>query len=209
MTTAAAADLKSLAVEVTKGNELMSFVTEDFQAGMFQSAMADGMDANKAIRLGRTVAALGSRGDYIDMKMFCTVGAVGALPAVKTIYVEMVDYTGVPTSVQHTVFGKYSPFVTPKEPMNESMMDGIDRQELAIVNTEQIASQAALTTAIAQLVRGSSDSRIDFAGDDLDFEDCTYLRLRMKPNSDGVILLRAGAKIWAEPDENALDDGVA
>lgn len=209
MTTAATADLKSLAFRATKGNELMDFITEDYQAGMFQTTLAAGIDADKTIRLGRTVAALGCRGDYLEAVLFCSIGAEGALPTVKTVYIEFVDYTGVPTAVQHTVFGKYSPFISPKEPMNESMMDGIDRQELAIVNTEQIASQAALKTQADQLVRGSTDSRVGYLADSNDFETATELKLKFKPNSDGVILLRAGARIWAQPTANGLDDGVA
>ncbi|HID20250.1 MAG TPA: hypothetical protein EYP28_04865 [Methanophagales archaeon] len=199
-----ASDLKSVSIRVTKGNGLTDFITEDFQAGKFQSTLAAGVETTKAVRLQRTVAALGTRGDYLEMVLWCTVGEAGEVPNVNTCYIEAVDYTGVPSAVQHTVFGKYSPFISPKESMNESMLDGIDRQEIAVQNTEAIESEAACSTPKAQLVRGSSDSRVDYAADHADIESMTYLRLKFKPNSDGVFMFRAGAVLWADPDTNAL-----
>lgn len=197
-------DLKSLALRVTKGNELTSFITEDFAKGMFQTALVDGLDTNKCNRVKNTIVALGARGDYIDCNAFVTVGTAGEVPIINTMYVEVVDYTGVPVAVQHTVFGKYSPFVTPKEPMNESMMDGIDRQELAITNSEVIASEAACSTAKSQLVRGSADSRIGYLCDHLNIESITEMKLKFKPNADGVFMIRAGAKIWAVPTADGM-----
>jgi hypothetical protein len=201
----ATGDLKSIAIEATKGNGLMDYITEDFPAGMFQSTLADGRDANKAVRVGRTVAALGARGDFLSLKLYVTTCYGTYVPAGKIAYVEMVEYSGVPTAVQHTVFGKYSPFVTPKEPMNESMMDGIDRQELAIYNTEKVAAEDACTTAKTQYVRGSLDSRITYFADHIDVESASEFEIKMEPNSDGVFLIRAGAIIWAEPDANTMD----
>jgi hypothetical protein len=201
----ATGDLKSIAIRATKGNELMSFITEDFPAGMFQTTLANGLDANKAVRVGRTVAALGCRGDYLDLVLYITTCYASYVPAPNLAYVQMVDFTGVPTAVQHTVFGKYSPFVSPKEPMNESMMDGIDRQEMVMYNTEKVASQAACTTGKTQFVRGSLDSRITYFADQINVEDATEFNVKLDPNSDGVMLIRAGAIIWAEPDANTMD----
>lgn len=190
-------DLSSLGIKLTKGNELTSFVTEDFSKGMFQTALVDGLDTNKCNRVRNTVAALGARGDYMDVVAFCDAGAAGAIADVNTIYVEAVDYTGVPVAVQHTVFGKYSPFVGPKEPMNESMMDGIDRQEIAVINSEVIAAEGAHKTGKSQKVRGSLDSRITYLGNSNEIEDIDEMYLRFTPNSDGVFMIRAGARIWA------------
>jgi hypothetical protein len=39
----ALSDLRSLAIRATKGNELMTFISEDMQKGMFQAALADGI----------------------------------------------------------------------------------------------------------------------------------------------------------------------
>ena len=197
-------DLKSLAIRVTKGNELTDMLTEDFAAGMFQTALVDGLDSNKSNRVKNTVAALGARGDYVELVGFVSIGTAGQVPIINTMYIEVVDYTGVPVAVQHTVFGKYSPFVTPKEPMNESMMDGIDRQELAITNSEVMSDQATLKTQEDQLVRGSTDDRVGYLCDSNDIETVTEMRLKFKPNADGVFMFRAGARIWAVPTADGM-----
>jgi hypothetical protein len=194
---AAVMNLSSLGIKLTKGNELTSFVTEDFSKGMFQTALVDGLDTDKANRVRNTVAALGCRGDYMDLVAYADEGEAGAIPDVDTIYIEVVDYTGVPVAVQHTIFGKYSPFVGPKEPMNESMMDGIDRQEMAVINSEVIADEGACSTGKTQKVRGSLDSRITYLANHADIESATETYLRFTPNSDGVFMIRAGARIWA------------
>lgn len=200
----ALSDLRSLAVRATKGNELMEFVSEDMQKGMFQTTLAAGIESTKVIRVRNTVAVLGARGDYLEAVLFCTVGTAGQIPNVDTIYVEVVDFTGVPASVQHTIFGEVSPFISPSERLEESMLNGIDRQELSVTNSEVIASEAACATGKSQYVRGRLDPRITFQGDDDDIEDITELSLKFKPNSDGVFLLNAGARIWANPVANAL-----
>jgi len=200
----AASDLRSLAIRATKGNELMEFVSEDMQKGMFQSTLAAAIESTKTIRIRNTVAALGARGDYIEAVLFASVGTGGQIPNVDTVYVEVVDYTGVPASVQHTIFGEVSPFISPSERLEESMLNGIDRQELSVTNSEVIADQAALKTGKTQYVRGRLDSRITYQADSNDIETITEMSLKFKPNSDGVFLLNAGARIWANPAANAL-----
>lgn len=202
---AVTADLKSVAIKVVKGNGLAELYTEDFNKGVFQSALADGVDRNKAVHIKTQVAALGARGDYIELVAFVTAGTAGNIPASDTFYIDVLDYTGVPVAVQHTVFGKYSPFVTPHESMQEGMLDGIDRQELAIVNDAAIASEAACSTPKTQTVRGDLDDRVTLRADHLDCESWTKISLRLKPNSDGVFVIPAGAKIWVEPDADVFD----
>jgi hypothetical protein len=199
-----ASDLKSLAIRGTKGNELMTFVSEDFQKGMFQTTLVLGLERDKLVTTRKTIAALGCRGDYLEAVLFCTPSEAGEVPNIDTVYVELTDITGVPAAVQHTVFGDVSPFITPREPINESMLNGIDRQDLSITNSEIIASQAACSTGKTQLVRGSLDSRITYQADHLDFESVTELTLRFTPRSDGVFLMNAGSRIWANPAANAL-----
>ena len=142
----ALSDLRSLAIRATKGNELMEFVSEDMQKGMFQATLAAGIESTKVIRVRNTIAALGARGDYVEAVLFCSVGTAGQIPNVDTVYIEVVDYTGVPAAVQHTIFGEASPFISPSERLEESMLNGIDRQELSITNSEVIANQAACST---------------------------------------------------------------
>ena len=200
----ALSDLRSLAIRATKGNELMEFVSEDMQKGMFQATLAAAIESTKTIRVRNTICALGARGDYLEVVLFCSVGTAGQVPNVDTVYVELVDYTGVPASVQHTIFGEASPFISPSERLEESMLNGIDRQELSITNSEVIASQAALKTGKSQYVRGRLDTRITYLADSNDIESITEMSLKFKPNSDGVFLLNAGARIWANPAANAL-----
>jgi hypothetical protein len=171
---------------------------------MFQTTLVAGLERDKLVTTKKTVAALGCRGDYLEAVLFCTVGTAGQIPNINTLYVELVDITGVPTAVQHTVFGDVSPFVTPKEAVNESMLNGIDRQELSVTNTEVIANEAACSTGKTQLVRGTLDSRVTFQADHLDIESMTELSLKFKPNQDGVFLLNAGSRIWANGAANAL-----
>ena len=200
----AASDLRSLAIRATKGNELMEFVSEDMQKGMFQSTLATAIESTKTIRVRNTVCALGARGDYIEAVMFCSPGTAAGVPVVDTMYVELVDFTGVPASVQHTVFGKVSPFISPSERLEESMLNGIDRQELSVTNSVAIASEAACKTGKSQYVRGRLDSRITFQCDHDDIESISEMSMKFKPNSDGVFLINAGSRIWADPDADAL-----
>jgi len=200
----AASDLRSLAIRAMKGNKLMEFVSEDMQKGMFQSTLAAAIESTKTIRVRNTICALGARGDYLEVVLFASVGTAGEVPNVDTVYVELVDYTAVPASVQHTIFGEVSPFISPSERLEASMLNGIDRQELSVTNSEAIASQAALKTGKSQYVRGSLDSRITYQCDSNDIESITEMSLKFKPNSDGVFLINAGSRIWADPDANAL-----
>jgi len=80
-------DLKSLAIRLTKGNELTSFVTEDFQKDMFQTTIAAAMESTKVVRVRNTVAVLGARGDYLDLVGFVTVGTAAEVPIVSTMYI--------------------------------------------------------------------------------------------------------------------------
>jgi hypothetical protein len=200
----ALSDLRSLAIRATKGNELMEFISEDMQKGMFQATLAAAIESTFTIRVRNTICALGARGDYIEAVLFCSVGTAGEIPNVDTLYLELVDYTGVPASVQHTIFGEVSPFISPSERLESSMLNGIDRQELSITNSEVIASEAALKTGKSQYVRGSLDSRITYQCDSDDIESITEMSLKFKPNSDGVFLINAGSRIWANPGANAL-----
>jgi hypothetical protein len=200
----ALSDLRSLAIRATKGNELMEFISEDMQKGMFQATLAAAIESTFTIRVRNTICALGARGDYLEAVLFCSVGTAGQVPNVDTVYLELVDYTGVPASVQHTIFGEVSPFISPSERLESSMLNGIDRQELSITNSEVIADQAACATGKTQYVRGSLDSRITYQADHNDIESITEMSMKFKPNSDGVFLINAGSRIWANPAANAL-----
>ena len=196
---ATTAKTETLVIKATKGSGLETFKSEDFAGAMFQSNLADGQDVNKAVRMKNYVAALGARGDYIELLAYITAGTAGNVVARNALYVEAIDYTAVPTAVQHTVFGEMSHFKTPKSSMQESMLDGIDIQHVGL--TVNVAGgQATCSTAVSQKLRGASDSRVTIFADHADCESWTYVTMKIKPNSDGVFLLRAGDIIWSEPD---------
>ena len=196
---ATSAKTETLVIKATKGSGLETFKSEDFAGGMFQANLADGQDINKAVRMKNYVAALGARGDYIELLVYVTAGTAGNVVARNAFYVEAIDYTAVPTAVQHTVFGEMSHFKTPKSSMQESMLDGIDVQHVGLTSNVKL-DQAACSTAVAQKLRGVSDSRVTIKADHLNCESWTLVTMTIKPNSDGVFLLRAGDIIWSEPD---------
>ena len=190
---------ETLVIKATKGSGLETFKSEDFAGGMFQAALADGQDINKAVRMKNYVAALGARGDYIELLIYVKAGTAGNIVKRNAFYVEAIDYTAVPTAVQHTVFGEMSHFKTPKSSMQESMLDGIDVQHVGLTSNVALA-EAACSTAVAQKLRGVADSRVTIFADHLNCESWTLVTMKIKPNSDGVFLLRAGDIIWSEPD---------
>ncbi|MCK4499449.1 hypothetical protein KAU11_03065, partial [Candidatus Babeliales bacterium] len=62
MTTTAYYNLDYISLKVVKGNELAELITETHGSGEFQESMSNGRDRNKAIRVQKTIAALGARG---------------------------------------------------------------------------------------------------------------------------------------------------
>lgn len=192
-------------LKAVKGNGLAELITEYWAAKKFQPLLYNGLDVNKAVRVKKGVAALGCRGDYIDVEVPCSdTGTTDVALTASQIYVELIDFTGVPTAVQHTLFGEFSPFVTPKSSMQESMLDGIDRQEIEAVTNVDLGAGAA-TTLVSQEVRGEADARVQAKANALKvISGVTLLTLRLKPNTDGVFYIPPGSVIWVEPDTDAL-----
>lgn len=187
----AASDIISLTIKVVKGNKLASLVTESHEIGEFQAALNNGVDINKAVRVKEEVAAIGSRGDYIELtKLMAAAGATDK----NTLFVEGLDFTAVPTAVQHTVFGEFTKFKTPKSSMQESMLDGIDRQEVSFSNNVGLGGDPE-TTGVAQKLRGVADARVHYYANGVDTA-FTELYLKLKPLSDGVFVIPAGAILW-------------
>lgn len=202
--------LDAISVEVVKGNELASLITETHGSGEFQEGMADGRDRNKAIRVQKTVAALGARGDYI--RLVCdvtydsgdtTTSEIGLPKENDGLMVDVIDFTGVPVQVQHGGFGKYSPFDTPKEPMSAELARGIDKQLLTVVpdSVFKNADTAAFATAKSQTIRGASDGRVTLYCDEAAEASVTKVYLKFKPNADGVFVIPAGAILWGRPNK--------
>jgi len=209
-----------VSIKVTKGNELTDIVTETFDGQDFAESeyqpnlnfgdnstgsanilpivrhgMSLGREAGKAVRVSKQIAVLGARGDYVDIILALTTGSGTSSYAnlVRCVMVDMLDYSGVPVAVQHAIFGKYSPFVTPTQPVSRGMIQGIDRQEIEAVHN---VVTAAAGTAVNQKIRGSATSRLQATVTGAGGAE-TELKLRAKPNSDGVFVIPRGAIIWA------------
>jgi len=190
----------NLLFKMTKGNGLQDLTTEDHTAGQFQAKLADGLDRNKAVRLIRPLAMLGVRGDYLEIRPYARVASSdGNNVLVESLFAEGVEWSGVPPEVQYSAYAGNSPFVTAEFAIQSGMLKGTDRQEIQFVNNVEIASADAQSTAIAQKIRGESDSRVTFGGDVATVEACAYWSLKLKPNGDGVFMLRGGAVIWMQP----------
>jgi hypothetical protein len=196
-------------VRVLKGNGLQEIVTEEHGQAQFQAKLCDGMDINKAIFVRRQVAALGARGDELWLRVPVnndTAGAGDIAPIVNKVFAQITDYSGVPVAVQHAVMGKYSPFVTPSQPVNDSMLDGIDIQQIDIADNVCDALDATCAEQ-TQKVHGSADTRFKagyYDGDDaINVDPCAqdgYYAIRCIPNSDEVFVLKRGSIIWLMPD---------
>lgn len=202
-----------LEIKVTKGNELTDLITETMDGGDFaaneyhapvvagsyavekRGAIA-GWEAGKEVRVSKQIAALGARGDYVEFKLHATqTGTATIAMTVDMFKVQALDYSGVPVAVQHSIFGKYSPFLTPTQPVSRGMIRGVDRQEIEIANNVVLAT--AETTAVNQKIRGTATANVTWVGDHDTPASMSYFKLKVKPGSDQVYVIPRGAKIWA------------
>lgn len=211
-------------MKVTKGNELSDIITETFDGQDFAATeymdnldfgdnstgsknilpvtrhgMAIGKEAGRAVRVSKQIAALGARGDFIEVYADLTTGGgTSTYPKLlKCLMVQVLDYSGVPVAVQHAIFGKYSPFVTPSQPVSKSMLSGIDRQEIEAVHN---VVTAAAGTAVNQEIRGSATARLKATVTGVENTE-TRLALKLTPNGDGVFVIPRGAILWAGAGE--------
>jgi len=209
-----------LRIKAVKGNELTDLITETFDGGDFahneydpaQSLVSgtagtytakvrkwgaiSGWEAGKEVRVSKQVAALGARGDYIDFRLDVTgLGTEAVEHTIDMFKVQALDYSGVPVAVQHAIFGKYSPFLTPTQPVSRGMIKGVDRQEIELANNVVLAT--AETTAVNQKIRGTATANSKWVADNDTPASITYFRLRVKPSGDQVYVIPRGAKVWA------------
>jgi hypothetical protein len=192
-------------VRVLKGNGLQSIITEEHVEAQFQATQAAGMDEAQAMIVRRKVSALGARGDELQLRIPVnndTAGAGDIAPIKNKVYAQITDYSGVPVAVQHAVIGKYSPFVTPSQPVNDSMLDGIDIQQIDVADNVVDALDATCAEQ-TQKVHGSADTRFKagyYDGDDVINTDPMaqdgYYMIRCIPKSDEAMVLKRGAIIW-------------
>ena len=140
----------------------------------------------KVPRVKTQVSALGARRDYIDIEYMSGDEAAAEDVQTDKLLAELIEFTGVPTNVQYAVFGEDSPFETGQPVVRESELDGIDRQELTIVNNVESNGIAE----VSMKVRGVADSRVIMFSDVA--TNALKYTLRLKPNEDGVFVLPLG-----------------
>lgn len=208
-----------LEIKVVKGNELTDLITEtfdgmDFAKNEYDSCRLDGTaaglhtvsvrksggitgwEAGKEVRVSKQIAMLGARGDYVDFKLHVTgIGTEAVGHLIGLFKVQALDYSGVPVAVQHSIFGKYSPFLTPTQPVSKGMIRGVDRQEIELVNNVQLGDPE--TTFTSQKIRGTATSKWQGKSDHSTVGSISYFIFRAKPGGDQVYVIPRGAKIWA------------
>lgn len=195
--------------EVVKGNGLASLDVEEHTGSAFQSTLAAGKELDKRVTVKNSMAALGVRGDYIRLKIpyQLTTGTADTEPT-NGIYVEVMEYTGVPPNVQYDVFGYYSPFPTSKVYTDLDAVIGVDIQEISVINNAGLpAVDGTGTTAVSQRVRGSTDSRITGVyslADPTSAAGTAYLKLA--PASSDVFLIPAGATVWIDGSDDGMGE---
>ena len=205
-----------LSIKVVKGNELTDLITETFDAGDFAESLYPAIDlgatasavsteiasehglarsrnVDLAVRVSKQIAVLGARGDYVDFLVAgAEDGVYTAAMGLGAISVQALDYSGVPVAVQHSIFGKYSPFLTPTQPVSKGMIRGVDRQEIELTNNVVLAAD---DTFVEQQIRGTATERLQWKADV--YLTPTLYTLRAKPLGDGVFVIPRGARIWA------------
>jgi len=193
----------AVSIKVTKGNQYYSVITETHNVKEFQAEMADGRDRNKAIGTQQPIAALGYRGDFLELVVDVTPGTDGTattspgLPRKNDgLMIDIIDYSGVSPTVQLASFSKFSKFKGTAERVTEGMKVGIDYAFLTIVPDNPFTADGSLTTEKQQHVRGKLDPRVTIRCDDDDWADVTQFIVKLKPNHDGVFLIPKGALLW-------------
>lgn len=205
------AQADNLLIKVVKGNELTDIIVEDHSSQEFQPHLYDGKDLNKAVMASNQLAVLGVRKDYFLLEIPYTVEAAASSAdkyGKDTLFLDIVEFTAVPPEVQYDVFGEFSPFVTPRMAVDEDMIDGIDRQEIGLINSMGFAVMdvgTAATYTSTNKIRGVADSRISakYSADDPTAASGTAY-LKIKPNEDGVFLIPEGGILWLTPEDELI-----
>ena len=192
-------------IKVTKGNQYYSVITESHNVREFQEKMADGRDRNKAIGTQQPIAALGYRGDFLEIVVDVTPGTGGTATASpglprknNALMIDIIDYSGVAPDVQLGGFSKFSKFKGTDIRVSPGMKVGIDYAFLTIVPNNPFTAASGLTTEKQQYVRGQLDPRVTVRCDEDAWADVSQVILKLKPNHDGVFLIPKGALIWCQ-----------
>lgn len=212
--TASSAD--DMMIKVVKGNELTSIIVEDHSAQEFQPNLYDGKDLNKAVMAANQLAVLGVRKDYFLIEIPYTGNTTTSAAdyyGKNSLFLDLIEFTSVPPEVQYDIFGEFSPFVTPKMAVDEDMIDGIDRQEIGLINGLGFAVHDSATANVytsTNKIRGVADARISAKyslADPTSADGVAYLKI--KPLGDGVFLIPEGGILWVDNGNGKIADNAA
>lgn len=203
MTTGDSYVTDALQLWIYNGNSRSEKLVKSWEAAEFQATLAAQHSTDFKMLVGAYVAALGTRGDYILLKIPVTGTAEGTAVAVSVLgkaYIEIMDVLGVPNDVQLGKvrgYGKYSPFDSPDVKVTNEMKVGIEAERLSVSLTAAVTTN----TWVTQKVHGDDDSRIQAR-----FETAmsnglasNVLEIRLKPTASNVFLVRYDSPVWMLP----------
>lgn len=150
----------------------------------FQTSIADGFDADKAIRFNRTFIVLGANGEFMTVEVTNNEGAA-AFTAQGVIAFESTLIKNVIDIAQYGLYGKFSPFPTPTAKVSQPDLIGVDIEKHVVdtLTTGGLGSTRQTNSTTATLAAGLAEDRIT-----------------VKPNSNEVFLVRKGNKLAADQD---------
>ena len=198
--------LTSLNLKIERGDTEASQIVQTFAASQFQSALTDGVDRNKAVRADVLAAIIGARGDKLIIEAVCSnaAGAAAAETAVTNcIFLEVIDITNVDAQLQYGLYGKISPFLTPKgRAATQADIDAVSKKGRSVLNNVAF-NTSTYTTEVSQTTAGTTDTRIVAYRNNTTVGSITKNILKITPHSDGVILIKPASIVWADPDADA------
>ncbi|MBA7496677.1 hypothetical protein ES702_07286 [subsurface metagenome] len=133
--TEAVAGFTGFRLLIQRGDTRQEQVVKDIPAIAFQATFADGLDQQKAIRIGALASVLGCRGDKLHILSTHT-GKVDLdeADAINALAMELADIQNVPQNVQLNLFGKISPFVSPAGIITKNALAGISAERKLVGN---------------------------------------------------------------------------
>jgi len=182
--TEAVAGFTGFRLLVQRGDNRQEQVVKDIPAIAFQATFADGLDQQKAIRIGALAAVLGSRGDKLHI--LSTHGGkvdLSETDATNALALEIADIQNVSPNVQLNLFGKISPFVSPAGIVTKNALAGISAERKLVGN-------GAIGTATTIDMLG--DSRFKMLDDDSATTDFTVNSplVTLTPTASNVLVIK-------------------
>jgi len=203
---------QSLQIWLKKGNGRSEKLVRSWEESEFQPTLAAQHSRDYEMLVGQYIAALGSRGDYISVKVPCTASDTTSTKDILTnghLYVDLMDVTGVPADVQlakRRGYGKYSPFDSPDLKVTDEMKVGIESEHLSVLLNQSVTA----STKVPQYIAGVADARLVGFWDLTPIGDAiidAVFELRLTPTANNVFLIRPDSKIWVLPEDLTADKG--